>query len=490
MNLLRYGRRLTAALTTTITMITAIAITMALPPDAAAQDTDTDTEPGRQLYGQLCSSCHGANLQGGTGSSFVDGEWKYGSSDSEIEANIREGIPEQGMPAFSGALGEEEIAGIIDFIREMESGGGMAAASASDTLQTLDYQVEVETYVDGLEIPWAIEFLNQRVALITERPGRLWLAIDGQLQDQPVSGTPEVLHAGQGGLMDVTADPNFGRNGWIYLAYSHALEPGNEDTPAMTRIVRGRINDNAWVDQEVLFEAPHDTYRTTRHHYGSRIVFDPDGYLYFSIGDRGAGQQAQDLSRPNGKVHRIHPDGSIPEDNPFADREGAIPSIFTYGHRNPQGLAVHPETGRVWDAEHGPRGGDELNLLVAGANYGWNEITYGINYNGTVMTRDREKEGLRQPNLYWRPSIAVSGIAFYDKDMFPFWKNRLLVGALAYQEVRLLNIKENRVLHQEVVLKDRGRVREAVPGPDGAIYVVLNEPGRIVRISKVKESLQ
>jgi glucose/arabinose dehydrogenase len=299
-----------------------------------------------------------------------------------------------------------------------------------------------------------------------------------------------VLHEGQGGLLDVTADPNFTKNGWIYLSYSHAVEAANGDTLAMTRILRGRIKDNQWIDQQVLFEAEHDKYISTRHHYGSRIVFDDQGYLYFSIGDRGQRPNAQVLSRPNGKIHRINPDGSVPEDNPFVNHENALPTIYSFGHRNPQGSAVHPVTDEVWDAEHGPRGGDELNLVKPGNNYGWPEITYGIHYDGRIMTRDREKEGLKQPNFYWRPSIAISGIAFYDKDMFPYWKNRLLVGALAFQEVRLLNIKDNRVLHEEVILKDHGRVREAVPGPDGAIYVVLNEPGKVVKITKVKESIQ
>ncbi|MDX1638656.1 MAG: PQQ-dependent sugar dehydrogenase [Balneolaceae bacterium] len=448
-------------------------------------------EPGRQIYQNLCASCHGAELQGGSGSNLVDGVWKFGGERAQIVTNIKNGLLEQGMPAFGNSLTDDEINNVIDYIRSVENGEVAAADSVtSDTLQTLDYDIRAETFVDGLEIPWAIEFINEKIAVITERPGRLRLAIDGKLVEEPVSGTPEVLHEGQGGLLDVTKDPNFSDNGWIYLSYSHAIENSDGDTLAMTRIVRGRINDNAWVDQQVLFEAPHDTYVNTRHHYGNRIVFDQDGYLYFSIGDRGRRPNAQNLNLPNGKVHRIHPDGSIPEDNPFVNHAEAMPTIFTYGHRNPQGLAVHPETNEVWDAEHGPRGGDELNLLKAGNNYGWPVITYGIHYDGRIMTRERRKEGLQQPNFYWRPSIAISGIAFYDKDMFPYWKNRLLVGALAYEEVRLLNIKDERVIHEEVILKGHGRVREAVPGPDGAIYVVLNEPGKIIRVSKIREDIQ
>jgi glucose/arabinose dehydrogenase len=184
-------------------------------------------------------------------------------------------------------------------------------------------------------------------------------------------------------------------------------------------------------------------------------------------------------------VHRINRDGSIPKDNPFVNRRGAMKSIYTYGNRNPQGLAVHPETDRVWGAEHAPRGGDELNLLQAGANYGWPVISYGINYNGTVLTEKREAEGMLQPNLYWRPSIAVCGTDFYDGDLFSYWKNYLIVSALAYEEVRILNIVDDRVIHQEVILKDAGRVREAVTGPDGAIYAVLNDPHMVVKMTPV-----
>jgi glucose/arabinose dehydrogenase len=289
----------------------------------------------------------------------------------------------------------------------------------------------------------------------------------------------------------VAVDPDYAENGWIYLAYSHALEAeaGQKRPPAMTRIVRGRLKDHAWVDQEVIYEAPHATYRTTRHHYGCRIVFDPDGYLYFGIGDRGAQDQAQDLGKPNGKMHRLHRDGRVPRDNPFVWRDGALASIYSYGHRNPQGLAVHPVTGRVWDTEHGPMGGDELNLITPGRNYGWPVVTYGLNYNGTVISELTRKEGMEVPNLYWKPSIAVCGLDFYRGDKFPKWKNRLLVGALKYEEVDLLDIEGDRVIHQETILKNAGRVRDVACGPDGLVYVVLNQPGMVLRLSPIREKL-
>ena len=290
--------------------------------------------------------------------------------------------------------------------------------------------------------------------------------------------------------MDVAIDPDYKNNGWVYLAYSHVLEKtrqGDNRPPAMTRLVRGKLKDNAWTEEQVIFEADHDKYSTTRHHYGCKIVFDPDGYLYFGIGERGAQDQAQDITRPNGKIHRIRTDGSIPEDNPFVNEPGAVKSIYTFGNRNPQGLAVHPETGEVWETEHGPMGGDELNLIQKGVNYGWPVITYGRNYNGTIITDIVRKEGMEQPILYWKPSIAVCGLDFYNGDLFPKWKNRLLVGALKYEEVQLLDIHENRVIHQQTIVKNMGRVRDVSTGPDGAIYVVLNNPDKVLRLTPLEE---
>ena len=255
----------------------------------------------------------------------------------------------------------------------------------------------------------------------------------------------------------------------------------------MTRIVRGKLDGNRWTEQQVIYEAPHETYLPTRHHYGVRIVFTPSGHLYFGIGDRGRSRHAQDLSRPNGKMHRIWPDGRIPKDNPFVGQEGALPTIYSYGHRNPQGVAVHPVDGTVWITEHGPMGGDELNLVEPGVNYGWPEITYGRNYNGTTVSEFEKKEGMAQPVLFWRPSIAVCGLDFYSGDQYPRWKNWLLAGALAFEELRLLSIEDNRMIHQQIILKNAGRVRDVTTGRDGAIYVVLNNPGTVVRLTPIDQ---
>ncbi|MCF7957941.1 MAG: PQQ-dependent sugar dehydrogenase [Phycisphaerae bacterium] len=447
-------------------------------------------QPGRALYAKNCSSCHGINLQGGNAQSLIDPVWKFGNSHSQKFNNIKNGIPHLGMPSYKKNLTDQQINQILSFLKEAESAQKSATPKPSMTLQTNDYTINVQTFAQGLDTPWSMVFINSNHALVTERPGQLRQVLNGTLQSQSVKNTPNVLNEGQGGLLDIAIDPDYLHNKWIYLAYSHALptSPGSrEEAPAMTRLLRGRIQNNTWIDQQVIYQAPQESYLTTRHHYGCRITFDPKGYLYFSIGDRGHMDHAQNLTRPNGKIHRIHPDGSIPDDNPFIDQKNALPSIYTYGNRNPQGLATHPVTGDIWQTEHGPMGGDELNLIKPGVNYGWPTITYGINYNGTIITELRQKHGMQQPVLYWTPSIAVCGIDFYQGNLFPRWKNHLLVTALKYEEVRVLDIKDNRVLHQEIILKDAGRVRDIACGPDGAIYVVLNKPGTILRLTPVNK---
>ncbi len=379
-----------------------------------AQD---DMKP-EDLYQENCALCHGEDLRGGNAQSMLDGLWQFGEGEGSIFENIRYGITHVGMPAFEGILTEDQIDGLANYLIELEEKSGIEKPPPPERIQTLEYEIKVDIWADGLEIPWAIDFLDENSAPITERPGRLRVVRDGKLLLDPVADIPSVLHQGQGGLMDVAVDPAYTDNGWIYLAYSHALDEseGEERAPAMTRIVRGRLKDNAWVDEQVVFEAAHGHYIETRYHYGCCIVFDPQGHLYFSIGERGFQEHAQDPGRPNGKVHRIHPDGTIPKDNPFVGKEDALPTVFTYGNRNAQGLAVHPETGRVWETEHGPMGGDEVNLLSAGRNYGWPEITYGRDYDGSLVSKFTRKPGMEQPILYWRPSVGVAGMDFYRGD--------------------------------------------------------------------------
>lgn len=280
--------------------------------------------------------------------------------------------------------------------------------------------------------------------------------------------------------MEVALHPRYAENGWVYLAFAEG-EIHEERVQAMTALVRGRIRDGEWVDEEEIWRADRRFYSSSGVHFGSRIAFDRDGYLFFVVGERGGWHEAQDLARPNGKIYRLHDDGRVPDDNPFVGRADAIPGIWSYGHRNPQGLAFDTRTGDLWSTEHGPRGGDEFNRIVRGANYGWPVISYGINYDGTPFTALTEQEGMESPVYHWTPSIAVCGLAYYDGAAFPRWRGDFFTGALAQQEMRRLRV-EGRVVEDEVILKNAGRVRDVRAGPDGLLYVVLNDPHRVIRL--------
>lgn len=338
-------------------------------------------------------------------------------------------------------------------------------------------QVKIEDWAKNLREPWGIQFIADNTALITEKRGKLWqVTPENRLE---IEGIPDSVDHRQGGLLDVATDPDYSENGWIYLSFSHA--DADDRKKLMTKIVRGKIENGQWSEEQSLFQARAEDYLNSGHHFGSRITFDDKGHLYFGIGDRGKMDMAQDLTKPNGKIHRIMRDGSIPKDNPFIGVKGAYPSIYSYGNRNPQGTIVHPETGVVWETEHGPRGGDELNVIKSGVNYGWPKISYGINYSGTILTPHTALPGMAQPISQWTPSIAVCGLDVYTGDLFPEWKGRLMAGALAYQTVRLIDVEGENYVSEVTLIQDKGRVRDVTTGPDGAIYVAL--PTRIVRIS-------
>ena len=454
--------------------------TAALPLAAHAEDVG-------KIYQNNCASCHGDDLGGGSAPSMLDDAWTLGGTDEEIARTIRLGSLDNGMPAWEGALSDAEIRALVVLIRERRNAAAQAdatrTASGGPARTVAGHTYRVEDVVSGVETPWSMAFLPDGRMLITEKPGRLRLLENGRLS-APVSGTPAVLDASQGGLMEVALHPAFKDNGWIYLAYSGRAPKGGE-RDGMTTLVRGRLRDGRWVDEEKIYVAPEGTFRTAGHHWGCRIAFDGQGYLFFTIGDRGAQDQAQQLDRPNGKVHRIHDDGRVPADNPFAGTAGALPTIWSFGHRNPQGLDFNPADGSLWSTEHGPRGGDELNLVQRGKNYGWPVITYGINYNGTPITEHTSAPGMEQPVLHWTPSIAVCGIDFYEGAAFPQWEGALLVTALAGQDLRLLRFEGGKVVAQDSLLRGVGRVRDVGCGPDGAIYAALNGPDKIVRLVPV-----
>jgi glucose/arabinose dehydrogenase len=306
----------------------------------------------------------------------------------------------------------------------------------------------------------------------------------GNLRPEIVGGVPAVVVAGEGGLMSVIAHPDFAHNRWIYLSFS---DPGPGET-AMTKIVRARLCNGKLIEQETIFAIPREKYQIGHALFGGRLVFDGD-HLFFSVGVRGLGEEighdAQNPSLPNGKIHRVFHDGGIPPDNPFRDQAGSVTSVWALGVRNPQGLARNPRDGSLWESEHGPRGGDELNRIERGRNYGWPIATHGMNYDGTPITDKKVAPGMESPVIDWTPSIAVSQIEFYSGDRFPKWKNQLLVGSLATQKLIRVAIDQGRVTHFEEIFKSLGRIRDIKTGPDGLIYVAMEnigKPGRIIRL--------
>ncbi|HLU88376.1 MAG TPA: PQQ-dependent sugar dehydrogenase [Cyclobacteriaceae bacterium] len=333
----------------------------------------------------------------------------------------------------------------------------------------------VETVIDGMEIPWGMVFLPDGSLLVTEKKGELIHLKEGK--KTKVEGLPKVTVQGQGGLMDIILHPDYEKNGWLYLSYASSEGEGEG---ANTAIARAKLENNRLTGLQVLYKASPNS--TRGQHFGSRMVFDDEGYLYFSIGDRGDNENnPQDISRDGGKVYRIHDDGTIPKDNPFVNKSNAKTAIFSYGHRNPQGMILHPDSREVWVHEHGPRGGDEINIVKKAANYGWPVITYGINYNGTEITDQRSKPGMEQPLYYWLPSIAPSGFAVLSGDVYPEWKGDLLIGSLKFSYLEKLTLKNNKVVKREKLMDGVGRVRNVIIGPDGLIYAGLDGQG-IVRL--------
>ena len=331
--------------------------------------------------------------------------------------------------------------------------------------------VTAELLVEGLENPWGMVFLPDGGLLITEKSGELILFKDGQ--KTLIENAPTVYLRGQGGLLDIELHPDYANNGWIYMSYSS--EEG-EGKGGSTAIMRAKLNGNSLTDSELLYKASPNT--TKGQHFGSRLEFDNDGYLYFSVGDRGNRDvNPQDITKDGGKIYRIMDDGTVPSDNPFVGEPGAKTAAFTYGNRNPQGMIKHPETGAIWIHEHGPKGGDEINIVQKGANYGWPVITYGINYSGTPITEITAKEGMEQPIHYWLPSIGPCGMTFVTSDKYPEWKGNLMVGSLAFQYLERLELDGNKVTYREKLMEDMGRVRNVIQGPDGFIYVAVETKG-------------
>ena len=354
-----------------------------------------------------------------------------------------------------------------------------AAHALAQVHDSAKHRFIIKTVTEGLEFPWALAFLPDDRMLVTERPGRLRLiAADGRLDPQPVTGLPPIAVVGQGGLLDVALHPDYARNGWLYFSYA-----GPGDGGQGTEVARAKLDGHALRDLQVLFRMQPKT--RTGHHFGSRLVFDRAGFLYITLGDRGEMERAQRLDDHAGSVIRLHDDGRVPKDNPFSARAGTRQEKFTLGNRNMQGAALNPRTGELWAHEHGPQGGDEINIIRAGANYGWPVITYGRNYvTGTKIGEGTAKPGMTQPIHLWTPSIAPSGMAFYAGKRFPGWADDLFVGALRGEVLVRLEWQGERIVREERLMEGVvGRIRDVRSGPDGYLYLLTDSSdGRLLRL--------
>ncbi len=334
----------------------------------------------------------------------------------------------------------------------------------------------VDTLSNELSNPWGIAFLPDGKILVTEKAGEIRIFKDGALLPEKMTGVPEVFASGQGGLLDIKTHPDYADNGWIYITYSKPGEGG-----AATAMIRGKIDGNALVQTEELFRA--QPYIKSGHHFGSRIAFDGKGHVFVSTGERGTKPNAQNLENHYGKVIRLNEDGSVPNDNPFVNTPKAKPEIWSYGHRNVQGMVYDDASNTLFAHEHGPKGGDEINIVLPGKNYGWPVITYGIDYDGSTISEISEKEGLEQPIHYWDPSIAPCGMAIVTSNKFPNWKGDLLIGALSHTHVVRVELDNKTFAGEEKLLEGVGRVRAVAESPDGFIYVATESPGMLLKLS-------
>ncbi len=346
-------------------------------------------------------------------------------------------------------------------------------ACSSNQSEKKDTDFEVVTIAEGIDVPWGMTWLPDGKMLVSERSGKIFVIENDSLTGE-LSGIPEVYNKNQGGLLDIKTHPDYENNGWIYLSYSKLGDGG-----ASTAIMRAKIEGNQLVSKELIYESFPKT--TSGVHFGSRIAFDDKGYIFFSIGERGVMENAQKLTNPFGKVHRLHDDGEIPDDNPFVSNPEATHSIWTYGNRNIQGMGFHPSSGELYSHEHGPQGGDELNIMIKGENYGWPEVTYGVDYGGGIISEKTTKPGIKDPIHYWDPSIAPSGMTFVNSERYPEWENSILLGAMKFQYLLRVVLDDKSFSKEEKLLEGIGRVRHVAQSPDGYIYVAV-EGGKILKL--------
>ncbi len=466
-----------------------------------------------ELFNDNCSSCHGDQLQGipSLGPALINADLQHGDTVAELMHSISTGNPLQGMPAGSETLDPAEIKALAIYIAERRADRIFTDFKVEfdlvlprGTIESQRQSFTVELVTDQLHhLPYSIAPLPDGRILVTEKTqGLRIISADGVLSDV-IEGTPTVfddeitvvgIAFGLGWLMDIKPHPDYANNGWIYLSFTDRCPECDNILPtSMTKLVRGRITNNKWVDEETIWQADRSFYTSTPDvAVGARIAFDDQGYVYLSIGIKGASNYhgIQDLSTPYGKIHRVHDDGRIPTDNPFANTAGAYPTIWTYGHRSPQGLEFNFRTGQLWSTEMGPRGGDELNLLLPGKNYGWPLYSQGLNYNGTPVEYGKQLdieyklEDIEQSIVDLTPAPAISSFIFYEGDLFPNWQGQVIVGSLKATELYRIVIENDEFVSRETLLKRLARIRDVEEGADGNIYLLLEhaDGGQVVRL--------
>ena len=447
-------------------------------PTSHAKTTRTPAEN----YANFCAGCHGEKMD-----AFTDRQWKHGNKLNDLVVSIKNGWPDEGMPSFAKTFTDAETKELAQYILtgiQKTEAYNFDSEPVSSTFKSESLTVTLDTIATGLDIPWGMAFLPDGSILATEKGGKLYKIKDKKKQE--ISGVPQVIADGQGGLLDVQLSPDFKKNNIIYFSYSKPKEEGNK-TLATTAVMCAKLEGNTLVNQKIIFEAL--PYAPTRHHYGSRLVFDGKGHLYITVGERGNEQENPQKTANNqlGKIHRVNEDGSIPADNPFKDKDGKTNTLYCHGNRNMQGMAFNPWTGDLWENEHGPRGGDEINIIKPKNNYGWPVASYGINYNGQIITDKTKAPGITEPIHYWIPSIAPSGMAFITGDIYKPWKGAVLVGSLRFKYLNLCYLDGNKIVKEEKLLKNIGRLRDVRMGPDGYIYVAVEKPAAaIYRLIPVK----
>ena len=441
------------------------------------------------IYTESCSGCHGTDLSGGRGPSLFNPALLAERSDDELHAAVLNGIASGGMPAFKGTLNDEQIDQLMVYLR-VRSGrlveAGPAVRDPTDlVIQSKRQTFRIEVVAAGIDTPWGEAFLPDGRLLVTERPGKIRIVDPANTGGVPqtVTGTPTPWVRQDGGFFDIEVAGD-DANPWVYLSYSEVLpgysaplpEPGPiaadgpQLPPAMTRIVRGHINAaGEWTDQQDIFRGPDSMYTPSIIHYGSRFLADGEGHIFYTLGDRGDMTHSQRLDSPLGKIHRVNLDGSVPADNPFVNTPGAIGSIWTIGNRNSEGLSFDPNTGLLWESEHGPTGGDEINVIEDGHNYGWGVVSMGLQPGINLQ----HQEGMEEPIRFYTPAIGPSGIVFNSGSRYPGWTNNLFLTALAGQKLIRYQIEDRRIVEEEILWDQYGRTRDVIMGPDGLLYILL-----------------